>query len=346
MREPSGCLPFAEWMGHAHFDPERGYYAKRVRGIGRRGDFTTSAVQGTLLGEAVAGWLKLQWAEGAPRAVIEVGGGDGSLSSTVRHALGWWQCRKLGWHMVETSPPLQGLQQQRLGSRGVRWHLRIQDALDACSGKALIFHNELLDALPVTLLQWNAVAGAWQEVWLRQEWKRWREELRGLPACTPRASGCDPSAWPAPGLREGQRIEVPTGAMAWFRELAAHWKAGAMLMIDYGDLFPQLYHRRPRGTLRAYWQQQVLSGPEVYANMGHQDITADVNFSDLTAAAHDLGWQTGFFMTQREFITGHVPRADARALRTEADRFLLNPAGAGKAFKVMAVRPCIGHGPA
>src|SRR5690606_20096595 len=59
------------------------------------------------------------------------------------------------------------------------------------------------------------------------------------------------------------------------------WKSGRMLTIDYGATAETLYHRRPRGTVRAYLLQQRLEGPAIYENVGRQDLTADVNFTDL-----------------------------------------------------------------
>ena len=111
-----------------------------------------------------------------------------------------------------------------------------------------------------------------------------------------------------------------------------------MLTVDYGDLFPQLYHRRPRGTLRAYLRHQRLTGTEVYANMGRQDITADVNFTDLMNWGESLGWETQDFCTQREFLLRHVPATVARATTDPAVAHVTDEHGAGGAFKVLVQR--------
>jgi SAM-dependent MidA family methyltransferase len=59
------------------------------------------------------------------------------------------------------------------------------------------------------------------------------------------------------------------------------WKQGEMLTIDYGNTSDQMYLRRPNGSLRAYLLQQRIEGTGIYQNPGLQDITADVNFTDL-----------------------------------------------------------------
>jgi SAM-dependent MidA family methyltransferase len=54
-----------------------------------------------------------------------------------------------------------------------------------------------------------------------------------------------------------------------------------MLTIDYGARADDLYQRQPNGSIRAYLLQQRIDGSQIYQNPGRQDITADVNFTDL-----------------------------------------------------------------
>jgi SAM-dependent MidA family methyltransferase len=328
-------------MARALHDPQRGYYATRVRAVGRRGDFSTAAGTGTLLGEAVARWLRdrLAMRRAGLQTVIEVGGGDGTLSAAVRRALGWWRRCRLNWFMVETSGPLRAQQEARLGQGKVRWFADMAEALRACDGRALIFHNELLDAFPVSLLQWDAAGARWREVWLAHETGAWREVLEPAEPGGHESVALTPSAWGREPLRDGQRIEVAGGCRDWLRGWAPHWKQGAMLTIDYGDAFPRLYHRQPGGTVRAYFMQQRLTGPQVYENMGRQDITADVNFTDLIAWGGALGWKTAQFATQREFLLQHAAGMESRSRQDSADAFLLDEHGAGGAFKVLIQEP-------
>jgi SAM-dependent MidA family methyltransferase len=334
-------LRFIDWMARALHDPERGYYAKQVRTVGRRGDFSTSASAGTVLGEAVAHWVaqELPRGERGVRTVIEIGGGDGALSAAARRAMGWWKRRGLRWFMVETSKPLRAQQEGRLGTKDVRWFTDLTEALRACDGRALIFHNELLDAFPVDLMRWDAGNERWQEVWVIGERGAWRESCEPVAVLPGECSAVEPGRWQGMPLRDGQRIEIGTACREWLRSLAPHWKAGAMLTIDYGDTFPQIYHRQPGGTLRAYFMHQRLMGSQVYENMGRQDITADVNFTDVMAWGEMLGWKTGAFATQREFLVEHVREVERRAAGDPAVAFLLSEQGAGAAFKVLIQRP-------
>ncbi|MFZ4767382.1 MAG: SAM-dependent methyltransferase, partial [Roseimicrobium sp.] len=238
-----------------------GYYAARVHSVGRTGDFATAASVSSALGEAVASWLDQelrQWPD--VRTVIEVGGGDGLLSHAALSAIGWWKRQRLRWCMVETSPTLRAQQQARLGSRA-HWFDTLPAAMMACQGKALLFHNELVDAFPVRLLQWSASKHSWDEVWLEQISGGWFERLE--PAVislaerqTHRALCSD--HWTTTPLRDGQRVELPAAYCRWLHSWAPAWRLGSMLTVDYGDAFPNLYYRRPRGTVRGYLRHQTL----------------------------------------------------------------------------------------
>lgn len=308
--------PFSAFMARALFDPQRGYYTRHIKTVGARGDFSTSATLSPSLGRAVAAWLKSESRLHPPvRHIIEIGAGDGSLMQSVRQSLGWWARRRLTFHIVETSPVLRAQQQQRFG-RKVRWHTDVESALAEVMGSAFIYHNELLDAFPATLVRWNATEQLWQELWVP-------ESLHPLQL--------DPAHFSTlrhTSFADGQRCELHPSIHDWLRAWTPHWKHGAMLTIDYGDDFPRLYHRRPLGTLRAYFMHQRLTGSDVYANPGRQDITADINFTDYRAWLRDCGVEEVSDQSLADFLRPH--RAPAR---------LLDADGAGLAFKCLVHRP-------
>ncbi len=302
-------------MARALFDPERGYYTRHIKTVGARGDFATSATLSPSLGKAVAAWLKAEaLLQPQVRHVIEIGAGDGSLMHAVRQSLGWWTRRKHTFHIVETSPVLRGRQQEKLGG-AVRWHTTLEAALEHAQGGAFLYHNELLDAFPATLVQWAAAAQAWQEVWVPE-------------ALHPNSFDAALfSALRHTTFANGQRCELHPSIHAWLQGWAPLWQRGSMLTIDYGDEFPRLYHRRPQGTLRAYLMHQRLTGMDIYANPGRQDITADINFTDYRAWLRSLGLEEAAYHTLAEFLRPHGSEPQ-----------LLDPDGAGTAFKCLVHR--------
>ena len=188
----------------------------------------------------------------------------------------------------------------------------------------MIFSNELVDAFPATLLQRHE--GRWHEVWLElTSGGRTVETLRPAPAP---GTGLSPE-----GFKEGQRIEGHPSYQEWCTAWAPHWQRGSMLTIDYGDTADRIYHRRPHGTLRGYYQHRRLEGLDLYRDPGHCDLTADVNFTDLMdwGAAH--GWETLSLCSQAQFLTQYaasLPLVDPR---------LGDPLGAGGAFQCLVQRP-------
>ena len=274
-----GAIAFDEFMRIALHDPQHGYYARNIRGIGRSGDFTTAPKLTPALGDSIAGWLKDEAAARGWKTfnIIECGPGDGSLARQVLQSLGWFARRRVSLHLVETSGPLREAQRKHLRAT---WHETIGDALRACEGRALIYHNEFFDVFPCRVFKKQA--DQWLELHLRVRDGHLAEDwiARTLPD-----SNVLEKLWP-----DGQRVDVFASVRSWLQEVAVHWREGVMLAIDYGGTAQSIYHRRPNGTLRAYRQQQRLEGPSVYEIPGRQDITADVNFEDLSRWTAELGW--------------------------------------------------------
>jgi SAM-dependent MidA family methyltransferase len=316
---PDPLIPFEAFMQRALHDPVTGYYARRVRGVGRGGDFTTAPMLSPALGRAVSAWAAGALRETGCRHLIEAGPGEGTLAAAVFQQLPWLVRRRTTLHLVETSAPLIEKQRSLLGSR-CRWHSSLPAALEACSGRAVIYLNELVDAFPVRLFQ--NLPGGWREIGLVLNGAGQWTEGHLPPAALPHSSSF---SHPHPS---GQRVEVHDAYRSWLAGWMPAWKAGRLLTIDYGAEAERLYFRQPQGSLRAYWFHQRLTGAALYQNPGHQDITADVNFTDL------MHWS-------EPWTTDHRLRPFADFLRPFAspsnptDHALLDPVGAGGAFLVL-----------
>jgi len=273
-----GSIPFERFMREALYNSEFGYYTKSIRDVGRGGDFSTFATRGGSLAEAVVQWISGH----SHRDVIEVGPGNGQLAKSILERLGWWRRLRLRYHLVDVEGPLRGAREKRLRGFRVRQHASMTGALRAVQGRALIFSNELPDAFPCRVFE-NTPHG-WRELHIFVGESGIAETLResALPD-----SEIFKHSYPV-----GQRVEVHESYRRWLESWAPEWTAGSMLTIDYGDTLPNLYHRRPRGTLRGYAHHQRLEGPQILQAPGRIDLTADVNFSDLENWGVFLGWKT------------------------------------------------------
>ena len=315
-------IPFEEFMRRALYDPQRGYYSRRISGIGRGGDFTTAPMLFESLARGIAAWAGRALRETGCRDLIEIGPGEGRLAAAVRRHLPWKLRWKTRLYLVETSAPLAEIQKEHLGRRA-HWHESPAVALAACDGRAVIFSNELVDAFPLRLFEKSAEG--WREIAVSFDSVGTPTETLMSPTPLPPSSGfCDKHP-------PRQRIEVHDSYRRWLADWLPHWKAGRMLTIDYGSPAETLYPRRPRGTLRGYLLQQRVDGPAIYQNPGRQDLTADVNFTDL------VDWTAPWtseskLQTLAEFLRGsHDPQVPA-------DRALLDESDAGGAFMVLDQR--------
>jgi SAM-dependent MidA family methyltransferase len=195
----SGFIPFARFMELSLYCPDSGYYEQLTNSPGRRGDFYTSVNVGGLFGELLAfqfaSWLGESGLE--KFQLLEAGAHDGQLAQDV---LNWFESRrpdlfgKLEYWILEPSPRRQQWQKTSLDrfAARVRW-FDSWERLPLPGVQGIIFSNELLDAMPVHRVAWNAREKKWFEWAVAWEagkfvWQKrpidstLREQERGAPA--------------------------------------------------------------------------------------------------------------------------------------------------------------------
>src|SRR5271165_6556786 len=198
----------------------------------------------------------------------------------------------------------------------------------------IVFANEFFDALPVEILSADGSLridthdGPFVETWAPSS----PEELEFLDRY---------SVHP----EKDERVEAPLAAQQTLDRIAASVQRGFLVAIDYGYTRDELLAGRHRGTLKAIRQHSVSANP--YEAPGEQDITADVNFTALAAAAEKQGMQTHKLVTQSQFFMGigeanqfadafeecSLPQERAKvALQL---KHLVTPAGMGESFHVL-----------
>jgi len=372
-----GVLPFVEFMRLALYCPKYGYYEQSRGRIGREGDFYTSVSTGSLFGELLA-FQFAQWLEALPSGplqLVEAGAHDGQLAADI---LGWLRKHRpelllrVEYWLVEPSSLHVGWQKEKLEkfAERVRWF----DSLAALPSEGIggiIFSNELLDAMPVHRLGWDARAGRWFE-WgvtlacspspLNGERAGVRgETVRLIPPSTEtgviwqkiprspdyfadhfRQAGFDMPAALLAVLPDEFTIEICPEAATWWQQAARKLHRGKLITIDYG--FPVehlLAPERPNGTLRAYHRHHASS--DLLANPGQQDLTAHVNFTHLQRAGEAAGLQTEGLFSQERFLTGIAARTWSAAAnfgewtpaRKRQLQTLTHPEHLGRPFSVL-----------
>jgi len=299
---------------------------------------------------------------------VEAGAHDGRLAGDVltwvsdhRPAL----LERLQYWILEPSVSRRAWQRKSLAGFGdkVRWaaafaELRsatgpAKDHDDKAGVRGVIFSNELLDAMPVHRLGWDARQRVWFEwgvtlrgqkfVWTRVGGEAWQGE-RAEPKAALVAIQLQQFIRPEvlETLPDGFSIEVCPAAEQWWHEAANTLAHGRLLAIDYGFTSEELLMpERKEGTLRAYRHHRLSS--DVLAYPGQQDITAHVNFTSIQAVGKSAGLTTESFLTQAQFLTRIAAQAwqatgslaDWTSERTRQFQTLTHPEHLGRSFRVL-----------
>ena len=84
-------ISMEEFMELALYDPEGGYYNTNIADIGFRGDFSTSATLSDLLARRlVQQWEQSCHAFNRRLPIIEIGGGNGDMATSMARCLGFF----------------------------------------------------------------------------------------------------------------------------------------------------------------------------------------------------------------------------------------------------------------
>ncbi len=381
----SGPIPFSRYMDLCLYHPELGYYSRNAAQFGKAGDFYTSSDVHAVFGRLLARQFDEMWRAFDRPAQIEIrelGPGRGLFAQDV---LDWSEKKfpdffaALRYVMIErssalcqqikrtldrhlnsgkvvlescdesslpgnassaTNPAAKRRQNSAHGaSRGLE--AKEEQALKgrkktlSTNSPTILFANEFFDALPVEIvsqkgsLRIDTHDGRFIETWAPAS----AEELEFLDRYSIHPEEND------------ERLEIPLAGQSVANELFAQVDHGFAIVIDYGYTRAEQLAGRHRGTLKAIRQHSVSANP--YEVPGEQDITADVNFTALAAAAEKQGMRTHKLITQSQFLLGigeanqfadafedcRLPQERAKvALQL---KHLVTPAGMGESFHVL-----------
>ena len=341
-----GAVPFARFMELALYCPEYGYYERESVTIGRRGDFFTSVSVGSLFGELLAFQIA-EWLEKVPSDRVEIyeaGAHDGKLALDI---LTWLRefrpelFARLSYCILEPSTRRRAWQQKTLAEFGdaVIW-LEMNSFSLKIAVNGVIFANELLDAMPVHRIGWDAKRREWFEWGVtvtegRFDWVK-MQPLVGL-----KKLGSLPKEL-LEVLPDGFTTEICPAAECWWRSAARSLEAGKLMTLDYGtNNEAGLSPNHPQGTVRAYHRHKICE--DILANAGEQDITANVDFQTIQHAGEAMGLRTQAFMSQSQFLTGIASRltvggnesSEWSPKKSRELQTLIHPEHLGRAFRVL-----------
>ena len=341
-----GPIPFSRYMELCLYDPEHGYYSRNAAQFGKAGDFYTSSDVHAVFGRLLARQFDEMWRVlGSPEKITvkELGPGRGLFAQDV---IEWSEkkfpgfFRALHYALVETSPALRQRIEQTLRRHFESGRAAFSSVEERISTPTIVFANEFFDALPVEIvstqgsLRIDAHDGRFVETWVAAS----ADELEFLDRYS-----IHPEA--------GERVEVPLQSQQHMMS-AASLERGFVVAIDYGYAREEQLAGRHRGTIKAIRQHSVSANP--YEAPGEQDITADVNFTALSAVAEKQGMRPQKLVTQSQFLLGigeanefadafedcRLPQERAKvALQL---KHLVTPAGMGESFHVLVASKGVG----
>jgi NADH dehydrogenase [ubiquinone] 1 alpha subcomplex assembly factor 7 len=360
-------VSFHDYMHACLYDPEHGYYKKKVP-LGRGGDFITAPEISQVFGELIGLWAGETWRlMGQPDEIrlIELGPGRGTLMADALRALrvlpGF--LKSVTVHLIETSEALQGAQKAALASVPcpVFWHCEISQVP---AGAAVIIANEFLDCLPVRQYVFKAATRLWHERMVTFEAGGFKFELNpdgvetpphpcpspargeGSSAQSPSPLAGEGGAHRVPGegdsqeAEDGAILEIRPGTAAILEAFAARAALApfAALIVDYG------YSRQSSGDTVQAVSRHHYAG--LFERPGDADLTAHVDFSGLIRQAQALGLGTCGPMPMGEWLLrlGLEARAGQLLSRVSAERAqeirsrisrLVDPKQMGALFKAV-----------
>ena len=353
-----GWLPFERFMHLALYAPGLGYYAHGSRKFGALpesgSDFVTAPELSPLFARALAVQVADSLAATDTDEVWEFGAGSGALAAGLIEALDALGQPLARYTIVDVSGALRARQRQRLAAHGARvaWADALPPAL-----RGVVVGNEVLDAMPVTLLARQG--GQWHERGvIVDESNQAPTPDRPAPAAIKteaiRFAWADrPTVLRPPVEVDGAHdylTELHPQAHAFVATVAEALRrggAGAAYFIDYGFPEAEYYHpQRSGGTLVCHRAHRVDDDP--LADVGDKDITAHVNFTGVALAAQDAGLDVLGYTSQGRFLLNRgIAQALAEAdLPTRANAMkLLDEHEMGELFKVIGLATP-GHPPA
>ncbi|MBW3588377.1 MAG: SAM-dependent methyltransferase [Actinobacteria bacterium] len=327
--EKRGPITFAEYMGLALYDPHHGYYAHHIPGPDD--DYRTSPSLSPWFGRLLVKlFVAMQHAMGGSSEfrVVELGAGSASLAASVLESID--AASSTRWAVVERFKEIATRQREALREHnGVEWAPSLREV---SPGDGCIFANEVLDNFPVHLLE--VVEGGVAEIYVRATDGSLAEELG--PPSDPRLKAHASNAMGH--LEIGDRFEVNLAADEFAEDASAVIGRGYLLIIDYGDVEPDLWTRRPAGSLVSYGTDGLHL--EVLRQPGRRDITAHVNFSHLGRSLEGLGWNVSPVRTQRQMLI-ELGAADVEEQLRQAQHSAQEQGLGAEAVRLMAERSAL-----
>jgi SAM-dependent MidA family methyltransferase len=336
-------ISFQRYMQLCLYTEKIGYYESASEIFGAKGDFTTSPERSNFFASAFAEHINNIKHQLGTFSVIEIGAGSGKFAADLIHAMKLNDCVPQRYYIVEKSAALRKRQKLFLSENqsdcDIEWVEDLTTPIDC----AVVIANEVLDALPVTLVsvQNNIISqrcvtvddrGDFQFVNIPAEdnlTKIMRERLPKQALST---------------VNKPYECDVNLLLDGFIEQIASFVNQGIFFYIDYGYARSEYYHeQRSMGTLICHYRHAANEQPLLWP--GLQDISCNVDFTALAEASVRCGLSVNCYSTQAHFLLAShaiekfmTSNTDVMTLKQQAEiKHLMMPAEMGERFQVMAL---------
>ena len=341
-----GPITFHDWMRDALYEPSHGYYCRdKQTKWGREGDYRTSPERSSLFAATFARYFARLYEEldrPSRWTIVEVGAGDGRFAHGVLQTFqDFFPEVFAATHYIidEISSPSRALAKKRLLPFSGQVEFRnVDDKLDEWEvDPGIIFSNELLDAFPIHRVSMH-------DGELREFYVNIGENGEFAWMLEPLSTSRLRSYFEQDGIKlgEGEVAEVNLEIEQWLRRVAARFRRGYLITVDYGLTAAEL---DPSGTLRGFRRHEIIE--DVLARPGEQDLTTTVNWTFVKHVGEQLGLEVLEFARQDRFLlaAGLLDQLELESQQTKSEgeklrlstaaREMILPDGMAASFQVL-----------
>ena len=339
----NGWIPFDLFFNTVMYEPGLGYYSSGSYKIGEGGDYTTAPEISKYFSKSIARQtMRLLDMHDSP-SVIEIGAGKGTFAFEYLKALEETQTEIEHYYILEISADLRDRQMQLISAlpEGLRNKVTWLESLDIEPIDGIVLANEVIDALPFKrfcfenkqLFELGVTHSDGElEVEKKESGNKLREEIEAISVEIKRQ------------FEDGFTSEIRLDMHKWFRSISSLIRKGSMIFIDYGYDRNDFYRpERSEGNMICHYQNQIIQDP--LKNIGYQDISASVDFTQLADSAIEEGFFIDLFTTQSMFLLSeqslsmieNIEKDEERIMEIQKLKQLVMPNQMGDVFKCMVL---------
>ena len=339
--QSNGWIPFDLFFNTVMYEPGLGYYSSGSHKIGQGGDFTTAPEISKYFSKAIARQtIRLLEMHDAP-SVIEIGAGKGTFAFEYLKELQETETEINHYYILEISADLRDRQMQLISGlpENIRSKVTWLESLDIEPINGIVIANEVIDALPFKRFiienQQTYELGVTQsngelEESKKKSDKQLKNEIEIISAEIKRK------------FEDGYSSEIRLDLHKWFKGISSLIKKGSMVFVDYGYDRSDFYRpERAKGNMICHYQNRVIEDP--LKNIGFQDISASVDFTQLADCAIEEGFFIDLFTTQSMFLLNQqslsviedIKMDESRIMEIQKLKQLIMPNHMGDVFKCM-----------